>query len=163
MVRAIPTTKAMAGRTMAAALAALSVAALGVFLAPASASAEGAAPSAAAAFEWATNVERAAHGLAPLSVDLTVSVGAQEWSGGMALFNTLIEDVHYSAELSATDPRWRSNGENVGWGYSPQQIQSLFMASPAHRANILGSYTHMGIGVFVDGAGRYWVTERFYS
>jgi uncharacterized protein YkwD len=37
------------------------------------------------------------------------------------------------------------------------------MASPPHRANILGNYSHMGVGVAIDGSGRVWVTERFYQ
>jgi uncharacterized protein YkwD len=35
------------------------------------------------------------------------------------------------------------------------------MASPPHRANILGNFTHMGVGVVIAN-GRFWVTERFY-
>jgi len=157
MERAISTTK-----TAAAVVAALTMAALSVLAVPAAAAADGNSQSVATAFEWSIDVERAAHGLGPLVVDPTVSTGAQEWSGGMALFNTLVEDVHYSSELAATVPTWHGDGENVGWGYSPQDVDAAFMASPSHRANILGDYTHVGVGVFVDGAGRYWVTERFY-
>jgi uncharacterized protein YkwD len=157
MERAISTMKAAVAE-----LAALAVVALGVLAAPVAAAADGSPQSVAAAFEWSIDVERAAQGLGPLAVDPSVSAGAQEWSGGMALFDTLVEDVHFGAELSASVPTWRGEGENVGWGYSPQQIEAALMASPSHRANILGDYTHVGVGVFVDGAGRYWVTERFY-
>ena len=100
MERAISTMKAAV-----AALAALVVAALGVLAAPAAA-ADGSPQSVAAAFEWSIDVERAAQGLGPLAVDPSVSAGAQEWSGGMALFNTLVEDVHFGAELSASVPTW---------------------------------------------------------
>jgi uncharacterized protein YkwD len=105
---------------------------------------------------------RTQRGLPALDVDATIAGGAQEWSGGMALFNTLVHDRQFGAELSAVDPAWQAEGENVGVGPSAQSVQAAFMASPEHLANILGNYTHMGVGVFVDGIGRVWVTERFY-
>jgi len=116
----------------------------------------------AVAFEWSIDVERIVRGLAPLSVDVAVSTQAQVWSGGMALFNTLAEDRFYGAELSAAAPTWRYGGENVGVGPTPASIEAAFMASPPHRANMLGPFTHVGVGVFVDGHGTIWVTERFY-
>jgi uncharacterized protein YkwD len=116
----------------------------------------------ALAFEWAIDVERAHHGLGGLSVDAMVSDQAQKWSGGMALYKTLAEDRFYSAELSASDPNWQWSGENVGVGATAASIEAALMASPPHRANMLGAYTHMGVGVFIDGTGLIWVTERFY-
>ena len=35
------------------------------------------------------------------------------------------------------------------------------MASPSHRANILGDYNQVGIGVSVADDGRLWVTVVF--
>jgi hypothetical protein len=117
----------------------------------------------ALAFEWAIDIERGAHGLAPLSVDPDVANQAQAWSGGMALYGTLAHDRSFGAELATADPSFRSGGENVGVGPSPGSVEQAFMASPPHRANILGSYSHMGVGVAIDGSGRVWVTERFYQ
>jgi len=116
----------------------------------------------ALAFEWAIDVERTSRGLAPLVPDPTISGEAQLWSGGMALFGTLVHDHNFSAEIAAADPAWRAAGENVGEGPSPASVEAALMASPEHRANILGDYTHMGVGAFVDGNGTVWVTERFY-
>jgi len=130
---------------------------------PASAGVPSVSPQLAVAFEWAIDVERAHVGLGPLIVDATVSQQAQEWSGGMALFNNMAEDWHYAAEMSATVPSMSRYGENVGEGPSASSVEAAFMASPPHRANILGNYTHVGVGVFVDGTGRVWVTERFYG
>lgn len=117
----------------------------------------------ALAFEWAIDVERGARGLAPLSVDPDVANQAQAWSGGMALYDTLAHDRSFGAELAASDPNFRGGGENVGVGPSPASVEEAFMASPPHRANILGSYSHMGVGVAIDSSGRVWVTERFYQ
>jgi uncharacterized protein YkwD len=116
----------------------------------------------AVAFEWAMDVERGRHGLAALVADPTVSQQAAVWSRGMAMFQTLAEDRYYAAELSAAAPNWRWSGENVGVGPTASSVQAAFMASPPHRANVLGNYTHVGVGVFVDGSGKIWVTERFY-
>jgi len=114
------------------------------------------------AFEWEIEVERVRNGLPPLAVDPTISAGARLWSGGMALFGTLAHSAGVRAQIAAVDPQWQALGENVGEGMTPQSIAAAFMASPHHRANILGAYSHMGVGVFVDGLGRIWVTERFY-
>ena len=117
----------------------------------------------AVAFEWAIDVERGRVGLGPLVVDPVVSQQALEWSGGMALFNTLVEDRLYVAEMSSAVPAMSRYGENVGVGPTAASVEAAFMASPPHRANMLGNYTHMGVGVFVAGNGMVWVTERFYG
>ena len=78
----------------------------------------------------------------------------------MAFTGTLAEDPR-AAAIAAYDPSWQGEGENVGVGATPQSIEGAFMASPPHRANILGAYTHVGVGVVVAN-GRIWVTERFY-
>ena len=115
----------------------------------------------AVAFEWATDVERAAHGLAPLYVDSVENAQAYNWSSLMAFTGTLAEDPNSQAAIASYDPNWQAFGENVGVGATPQSIEAALMASPPHRANILGSYTHMGVGVVIAN-GRIWVTERFY-
>jgi uncharacterized protein YkwD len=123
---------------------------------------EGVSPTIAADFVWAIEVERTTRGLPGLVPDMALAATAQLWSGGMALFDTLVEDRQYATTIATSDPAWRAAAENVGEGSSTQAIEAAFMASPPHRANILGDYTHVGVGVFVDGAGRIWVTERFY-
>jgi len=52
--------------------------------------------------------------------------------------------------MSADGVAWRSAGENIGWnnGYADpaSAINTAFMNSPAHRANIMGNYNQLGIG-----------------
>ncbi len=52
--------------------------------------------------------------------------------------------------MSADGVAWRSAGENIGWnnGYADpaSAINTAFMNSPEHRANILGNYNQLGIG-----------------
>jgi hypothetical protein len=117
--------------------------------------------SVALAFEWAIDIERANSGLPALYVDSVESTQALDWSSLMAFTGTLAEDPNSQAAITSYDPNWRAWGENVGVGATPQSIESAFMASPPHRANILGNFTHMGVGV-VMANGRIWVTERFY-
>jgi len=56
---------------------------------------------------------------------------------------------------------WMRVGENIGQGYKKDTIVAAWMASPGHRANILGDFTHIGIGYWVDDAGRGWFTQDF--
>jgi uncharacterized protein YkwD len=63
--------------------------------------------------------------------------------------------------MQAYGVRYRSAGENIGWlaGYSNPagQINSEFMASPEHQANILNpNYTEMGVGSDESAPGVYW-------
>ena len=113
------------------------------------------------AFEWAIDVERAQVGLPPLAVDMVETAQADNWSSLMAFTGKLAEDPNMSADIASYDPNWRQWGENVGVGPTPQSIEAAFMASPPHRANILGNFTHVGVGIVVAN-GSIWVTERFY-
>jgi uncharacterized protein YkwD len=115
----------------------------------------------AVAFEWAINVERGHRGLAALFVDGVQAAQARAWSTTMASTNTLAEDPGSTAAIAAYDPAWRLMGENVGVGATPQSLEAAFMASPPHRANNHGAFSHVGVGVVLDN-GRIWVTERFY-
>jgi hypothetical protein len=72
------------------------------------------------------------------------------------------DHLHHNPELgSATKPEyWTKLGENVGRGGSVQALHDAFMASAGHRANILGDFSHVGIGVTAD-AQQLWVTVVF--
>lgn len=57
-------------------------------------------------------------------------------------------------------------GENIGWHTTDptdtQQIQQMFLASPEHRANILGAgWNAMGVGVYRASDGRTYFTVLF--
>jgi len=119
------------------------------------------APHIALAFAWAVDVERGERGLPALYLDQVEASAALHWSTVMASADVLAHDPRAQASVAAADPGWRNWGENVGVGPTPQAVEAALMASPGHRANILGNYTRMGIGVVV-AAGNIWVTERFY-
>jgi uncharacterized protein YkwD len=54
----------------------------------------------------------------------------------------------------------RSVGENVAHARTLVAAHRALYASPSHRMNILGPYTHLGVGVANDADGV-WVCEVF--
>jgi uncharacterized protein YkwD len=58
---------------------------------------------------------------------------------------------------------WVILGENVGVGGGVDSLQTAFMNSPEHKANImLPGFTHVGIGTTSRG-DTMWVTVLFES
>lgn len=57
----------------------------------------------------------------------------------------------------------KSIGENVARATSPALAHRALYASPSHRMNLLGNYTHFGVGVVKDETGAAWVCEVFAS
>ena len=69
-------------------------------------------------------------------------------------------DLSHS-DLSSLLPPWSAAGENVGVGGSVKGIFGALADSSGHRANMLGDFTHFGIGVWVDSEGRIWTAHVF--
>lgn len=106
------------------------------------------------------NQERAAYGLAPLTLDATLCQYARVKS----------QDMHDSRYFDHNSPTYgspfammrqfgityASAGENIAMGYfTPEAVVSAWMNSSGHRANILSaSYTRLGVGYVADGG--YW-------
>lgn len=104
------------------------------------------------------NSFRASQGLAPLQVDSQLSGLAQQQAQVMARNGQLSHTGNLSAGVTAN---WTKLGENVGMGVSVDVIMAAFLSSAPHRANLVdGAYTHIGIGIVVDGATQ-WVVHRF--
>jgi len=62
--------------------------------------------------------------------------------------------------MSADGVDWSAAGENIGWnsGYADPaaNVNTQFMNSPPHRANILGAYNELGVGSwYSDGPWNY--------
>ena len=104
------------------------------------------------------NSSRAQAGTGQLNPDIALIVKAQAWSKQLAADQSL-----YHSNLSDGAPAgWYRLGENVGTGSSLAAVNQAFLDSAPHRANILEpSDTHLGVGVTVDGNGRYWIVEEF--
>lgn len=102
------------------------------------------------------NQARASQGLAGLLLQPDLAAIAQSHSGTMASEGIL----RHNPNLATATTNWSSLGENVGYGGSVRQVFDAFMASPGHRANILGNYQDIGLGVVAAG-GLVWITQVF--
>jgi uncharacterized protein YkwD len=107
------------------------------------------------------NQDRAASGLAPLnwsSCLYSVAVSnAQRMAGQGAISHTNGPNVDLTCGLG------RQAGENVGdWslGINDSQLNSMFMASAEHRANILGPY-HYAASAWVVSNGYGYIAVEF--
>jgi putative cell wall-binding protein len=114
--------------------------------------------------EWAfvarINQARAEAGLPPLGVLAPLRDLARAQSTRMAAQDRLHHNPNLAADLTAAVPDWQRGGENVGVGGDVAGLHAAFMASPAHRANVLGNWRYMAVGVVRAGA-KTWVTELF--
>lgn len=129
----------------------------------------------------AINAERTARGLEPLSVDPVLCEAARAHCREMC-------DLNYFAHKSPTPgdetpvdryldklhtdgekrPDTALVGENIFFAsvtndfYGASYAHQRLMASPSHRENILESrFTKVGVGLYRDPEGRFWVTEMF--
>lgn len=106
------------------------------------------------------NKQRQANGLKPLSVDWELARVAQYKA----------KDMHDNKYFSHTSPiygsphkmikdfgiSYKSSGENIAQGQkTANEVMNSWMNSSGHKANILGSYSHIGVGYVADG--KYWV------
>ncbi len=120
----------------------------------------GSAATAEVDFLRRLNTERASAGLAPLVRDSGLDGVARAWSAQMARENRLYHRPDLGPAVQAVEPRWQRAGENVGYGGSVDSLHRAFMNSPGHRANVLGDYNRVGVGVVVNGS-TIWVTFNF--
>lgn len=90
------------------------------------------------------------------------------WSLWMATVDHLSHNPNFVAQVSQScGPMWTSQGENVGVASDSLGVFNAFMASPAHKADILQpKFKQVGIGSARGTYGRYtytWITQNFYT
>jgi uncharacterized protein YkwD len=108
------------------------------------------------------NASREAHGLHPLRMVSDLHSLATHWSRYQARGGCGSEVICHNPHLASDVSNWRIVGENVGVGPNVSDIETAFMESPEHRANILEpSYTEIGIGTAIGKDGRLYVTQDF--
>lgn len=103
-----------------------------------------------------TNAYRRTLGRGPLKLHPTINRIAGNWAYYM---HQKCEYKHNPTYTSGYPWGWRKAAENVAAGRDVLSVVTSWIESLAHRANILGDYTHIGIGYY-EGAncyGRYWV------
>jgi uncharacterized protein YkwD len=112
--------------------------------------------SAESDFAGRINSLRASHGLAGLARDGSLDSYARSWAKKMAQMG----DLSHS-NIGSLLPPWHAVGENVGKGGAVGPIFNALVSSSAHMSNMVGDYTHMGIGVYRDSSGVLWTTHVF--
>ena len=111
------------------------------------------------------NTARAAAKLAPVSWHDQVAAAAMAHSIDQAAMNRM---SHTGSDGSNAGDRltragfvWRAWGENVAAGFT--SVQSVFdgwMASPGHKAQILGDYAYIGLAASASSTGTvYWTLD----
>ncbi|MDK1097101.1 MAG: CAP domain-containing protein [Actinomycetota bacterium] len=103
------------------------------------------------------NSSRAASGLAPLDTYWDLTDDARAHSSRMSDRG----EIYHNRSLSSVTSVWMKLGENVGMGVDIGSLHNAFMNSSSHRANVLGDYNYVGVGVKADDAGVLWVTVVF--
>lgn len=110
-------------------------------------------------FARAMNQERADQGLGKMRLDPELSKAARVHTREMTRDSVL----HHtdSSALRRRVTNWIILGENVGVGGTVSSLHGAFMASPAHKENILFKrFNFVGVGT-ASSAGRLWVTVVF--
>jgi len=107
------------------------------------------------------NALRAGLGLGPLTVDANLTDLSRRHTATMAA----TQNLHHTPDLVAgVTSTWQKLGENVGYGPSTPLVWNAFLNSPNHYANLVDpAYTHIGVGIVVDGRGVQWTTHRFMT
>jgi uncharacterized protein YkwD len=103
-----------------------------------------------------TNAHRRTLGRSPLKLHPTLNRIAGNWAYYM---HQKCEYKHNPTYTSGYPWGWRKAAENVAAGRDVLSVVTAWIESLAHRANLLGDYTHVGIGYY-EGSncyGRYWV------
>jgi uncharacterized protein YkwD len=106
------------------------------------------------------NEARVQNGRAKLAMAVVLRDQARSWSDHMAATGQLAHSPNVRNDANYASSCWSMAGENVGMGSSASSVHNLLMASNDHRANLLGDYDYVGMGVAWVG-GRMWVTQRF--
>lgn len=117
------------------------------------------------AFSQRINASRANAGLGGLTVNLALTRVARTWSDRMAADGDISHNPQVANQVEGD---WTRLGENVGFSSRSgttgaefvSRLHTAFMESPGHRANIMGDFNQVGVGVRMTG-DTMWVTVNF--
>jgi uncharacterized protein YkwD len=106
------------------------------------------------------NASRAEHGLPALEVEPGLMPLAREHARRMARRLDIFH-AGRNPEAGRLAGAWPRFAENVGVAATPADVHAAFMRSPNHRRNVLGPFTHIGVGVVEGHDGRVYAMEIF--
>ena len=107
-----------------------------------------------------TNEFRAQNGKPALRAHSSLDSVAQNWSNHMAANNDFRHNPNFSSQIPGG---WTRAGENIAAGQRPEDVVDAWINSSGHRANLLGDFTHLGVGYAYgtnSSYGRYY-TQNF--
>ncbi len=126
------------------------------------------------------NAARADEGLAPLTLDTSLSRAAAQHNqlmiGGCGLAHQCPGEGGLGERFSAQGVQWGSAGENIGFGWAGAADAEIVKAAnglcdsmlaevpPAdgHRKNLLSkSFKRIGLSVVRESGGKVWLTQDF--
>lgn len=87
-------------------------------------------------------------------------MGGGPWARQMAANGSMQHNPDYAGDIDRCI-RYTAAGENVGHGGDIGAMAAMFWASSPHRANIMGPYQYVGIGVVVGPDGARWAAVEF--
>lgn len=115
-------------------------------------------PSDEASFVARINSLRASKGLAALAVDTGLTDKARGWAQTMADKNM----IWHSVLSDGNTADWQRLGENVGRGGSVVGLDTAFVNSPQHYANLVDpTFGSVGLGVVRGADGIIFVAQEF--
>lgn len=122
----------------------------------------GGVQEAAEAVASLVNAARRDAGLSELELDADLCAAAQARAQEIAqsFSHTRPDGSSCFTILEEFGVSYRAAGENIAMGQrTPEEVMDGWMNSSGHRANILnGTFTSIGVGYYVDGAGAaHWV------
>ena len=94
------------------------------------------------------NRVRQNNGLRALRWDKQMGYVARRHARQMATNNSVYHDGNMGSEIT----RWRRLAQNTGAGRNCKSLFRSFMRSPSHRANILGTWRFMAVGIDYRGS-----------
>ena len=109
------------------------------------------------------NQDRARYHLAPLTWSSCLATVARAEAAKLATPGVAFQ--HYDGvSRDLTCHLGRQVGENIGWwsgGVNDSQLNTMFMNSPEHKANILGPYRYVATAWKVRSDGRAYIAVEF--
>lgn len=109
-----------------------------------------------------TNKYRASKGKPALKLYYPLNTVAGNWAYYMQQNCDFRHNTTADGKLNVSGypSGWKAAAENIAVGQTYTTVVAAWINSPGHRANILGNYTHIGIGYYEGSncsANRYWV------
>lgn len=103
------------------------------------------------------NGARADESLAALVVSEELMPAAEAQTDAQLAAGT----IFHTSDLGSLASGWQLLGENVGVGPSMPILHDAFMASPGHRANVLGDFNQVAISAKQAESGQFYITLIF--